>query len=282
MSSEVNVPELPEVESLCRAVAPMIEASRLSQVDFFRSDLRFPIPVTSFKSQLTGQRIKRVWRRSKYMIWDTSKGQALIHLGMTGNILCLPEAKPQRPHTHAIFQFDLPKERVFLHYVDPRRFGWISYFPTGELAQWKGFAGLGPEPLDHPNLAEYLWQRSRKKTVPVKNLVMDARILVGVGNIYASESLFQAGIRPSRPSGRVSRREYALLSKSIQHTLQRAIAAGGTSFRDFRNANGQAGYFAISLSVYGREGEKCPKCGSPIRCSRLAGRSTFYCSRCQK
>lgn len=276
------MPELPEVESLCRAVAPIIEQKTLQQAEFFRSDLRFPIPVESFQAALSGQQIQRVWRRSKYMIWDTESGHALIHLGMTGNVLYYPTAEPQHPHTHAVFTFSSEQETIWLHYIDPRRFGWISYFPLGSLQDWQGFQSLGPEPLDAADLADYLWQKSRKKTAPIKNFLMDARILVGVGNIYANESLFKAGIRPNRPSGRVSQREFVKLTEAIKQTLREAIAAGGTSFRDFKNANGKTGYFALALAVYGREGEKCLQCESPILHSRLAGRATFYCAKCQR
>lgn len=277
------MPELPEVECLTRAVSRSLQGAKLTKAKFFRKDLRDPIPVGEFRKALEGQFIDRFWRRSKYMVWQSGDQCGVFHLGMSGNMRLLEDAKPVYPHTHAIFMFEKEKGvPQFLHFIDPRRFGRISCIPLAELESHPYFSKLGPEPLVARKLGEYLFERSRNKKQAVKTFLMDARVLVGVGNIYASESLFRAGISPTRPAGTVKRNEFELLAIHIKATLREAIKAGGTTFRDFKSSDGEPGYFFLKLNVYDREGEPCRQCGDAILNIRQTGRSTYYCPNCQK
>ena len=278
------MPELPEVECLSRAVKQVLEGQTITHAKFYRKDLRGEIPIKDFNRLVVGHPIAKVHRRSKYMLWDTSEGVGVIHLGMTGNVIYRKTPEPEIPHTHAVFTVSDGEGDVtgYLHYVDPRRFGWISCCTHDEYPTHAFFRKLGPEPLSQNDLVDYLWVKSRKKTVAIKNFLMNAEVIVGVGNIYANEALFRAGVRPSRQTGRVTRREMESIVPCIQETLREAIQAGGTSFRDFKNADGEPGYFALKLNVYGRGGEPCPKCNSAIKTSRLGNRATYFCSVCQK
>lgn len=279
------MPELPEVECLSRAVRETLVGTTITDLKFFRSDLRSPIPTDQLTDTLVGQKVLDVFRRSKYLLLKTPRGLAVIHLGMTGNLLARPSSDPELPHTHVIFAYEDDRGRPgYLHFVDPRRFGRLECLHEADLGGHILFRSLGPEPLDSSprNLGAYLFEKSRKRKVPIKNFIMDAKILVGVGNIYASESLFRAGISPRRRAGSVSIERYERLAEAIQTTLKAAIAAGGTSFRDFKNASGDPGYFSINLNVYGREGEPCPNCQKSILTLRQGGRSTYFCAICQK
>ena len=273
------MPELPEVECLTRGVREILEGRTISRVVFYRKDLREPIPVELIQSVFQGAKIQRVYRRSKYMLLETDKDCLLIHLGMTGNLIQFDQAEPRLAHTHCTISIDGGK--THLHYVDPRRFGVITYSCLKDLSQHRLLKDLGPEPLENRDLADYLWKKSRKRSVAIKNFLMNAKVLVGVGNIYASESLFLAGVRPTRPAGQVKRREMDEIAKAVKHTLKRAIKAGGTSFRDFKNADGNPGYFSIKLNVYGRTGEPCKKCEEEISMLVMSNRSTYYCRHCQ-
>ncbi len=217
------------------------------------------------------------------MLWETQKGWGIVHLGMSGNVLFMKQPTPKLPHTHAVFTI-AGAETVegYLHYIDPRRFGWITCCKKEELAKHPFFIHLGPEPLDTEDLDHYLWQKSRKKSVSIKSLLMNAAIVVGVGNIYANESLFRAGVRPTRVAHRVTRQEMTRIAESIKATLLEAIEQGGTTFRDFKNADGGAGYFALSLNVYNRSGNLCIFCDSIIKLIRQNGRASYYCPSCQK
>ena len=277
------MPELPEVECLTRSVRALCDGATMTSARFLRADLREPIPTRAFKRAMLGEVVKRVYRRSKYLILETNVGSCIIHLGMTGNLLSRPVAKAELLHTHVVLSFTGAKgNEFFLHYIDPRRFGRIaatvgSGAETSELLQ-----SLGPEPLDHPDLGSHFAAESRGRKVPVKNFLMNQDVVVGVGNIYASESLFRAGILPERPAGRIQAVEWGRISKEVVATLNEAIQAGGTTFRDYKSLKGSVGYFARELLVYGRAGEPCRKCGEAIRVSRQAGRSTFFCPNCQK
>jgi formamidopyrimidine-DNA glycosylase len=276
------MPELPEVECLTRAVQEVLEGRTISAATFHRQDLRWPIPTKEFQELLVGSPVLKVSRRSKYMLVETKKGAGIFHLGMTGNILMSQEEEPSWKHTHASFRvLDQEKKSLYLHFVDPRRFGCILAVPRKELLDHPLLFKLGPEPLDKEDLAEHLWERSRGKSVAVKNFLMDAHNVVGVGNIYANESLFRAGVRPTRPASRVKRLEWTKIADEIQAVLAEAIIAGGTSFRDYRHADGEPGYFELSLKVYGREGDDCGDCSSPIKHKKIGGRATFYCPVCQ-
>ena len=279
------MPELPEVESLTRAIRDTLLGHSIKNLKFFRSDLRDPIPVAALNEVLVGQPIVDVFRRSKYLLLRTESGLAIVHLGMTGNLLRRSGAAPELAHTHAVITYEDQKGVPgYLHYVDPRRFGRLACMKGHDMTEHEFFRDLGPEPLalTSKELGAHLFEHSRGRKAPIKNFIMDARIVVGVGNIYASESLFRAGLSPKRHAGAVARQRYELLAQSIQETLTEAIAAGGTSFRDFKNSSGEPGYFSINLSVYGREGAPCIKCQKEILQIRQGGRSTYYCSHCQK
>ena len=276
------MPELPEVECLTRAVQEVLVGRTITEAIFHRQDLRWPIPTKEFVQLLVGSPVLKVRRRSKYMLVETARGCGIFHLGMTGNILLSPDEEPAWKHTHASFRvLDQMQQPLYLHFVDPRRFGCILACPANELADHPLLLKLGPEPLEKVDLAGHLWERSRGKSVAVKNFLMDAHNVVGVGNIYANESLFRAGVRPTRPSSKVKRTEWTKIAAAIQTVLQAAIVAGGTSFRDYRHADGEPGYFELSLQVYGREGEDCEQCSSPIKHKKIGGRATYYCPQCQ-
>ena len=280
------MPELPEVECLTRAVQEVLEGRTISEAVFHRPDLRWPIPTKEFVDLLVGSPVLKVRRRSKYMLVETAKGCGIFHLGMTGNILMSQEEEPSWKHTHASFRIlDQKKKQgrdsLYLHFVDPRRFGCILACSTKELADHPLLLKLGPEPLDKVDLAGHLWERSRGKTVAVKNFLMDAHNVVGVGNIYANESLFRARVRPTRQASKVKRLEWDRIAAEIQAVLKEAIIAGGTSFRDYRHADGKPGYFELALQVYGREGDDCGQCSSVIKHKKIGGRATYYCPQCQ-
>lgn len=276
------MPELPEVECLTRAVRRVLKDGTVTDVRFLRKDLRDPIPVEEFKALFEGQIVDEVFRRSKYMLWRTKAGLGVIHLGMTGNMVCQEGGEPTLPHTHMVVSLvDKGGKERFLHFVDARRFGRITCMQGHEYADHIYFNRLGPEPLETKQLGEILWKKSRRRKSPIKSFIMDAHIVVGVGNIYASEALFRAGIHPSRAAGRVAKERYLELGTHIQEVLREAIKQGGTTFRDFRNVDGNPGYFRVSLAVYDREGEPCKVCGHCIKTLRHAGRTTFYCSFCQ-
>lgn len=287
------MPELPEVECLTLAVKSVLEGNSIDEAFFHREDLRWPIPIDDFKKFLVGAPIIKVRRRSKYMLIETDRGCGIFHLGMTGNILLSQAKESAWKHTHASFRIRnakaegprdgvLPKDQ-YLHFVDPRRFGCILACSQADLVDHELLKKLGPEPLDIPpeELASHLHQKSRGKTVAVKNFLMDAHIVVGVGNIYANESLFRAGVRPTRQTQKVKRLEWTKIAEEIQAVLSEAIKAGGTSFRDYKHADGQPGYFELALQVYGREGNECKICATLIKHKRLGGRATFYCPQCQ-
>jgi formamidopyrimidine-DNA glycosylase len=276
------MPELPEVECLTRAVRRVLKGGRLVEASFFRKDLRDPIPIDVFNELLVGQRIDDVFRRSKYMLFRTEKGYAIFHLGMTGNMLLSESAEPKIAHTHAVFRIEKKGGREgFLHFVDPRRFGRIACIEGATFAEHAFFADLGPEPLETKQLGAHLYAASRGKKQPIKPFLMDAHTVVGVGNIYASEALFRAGISPKRSAKSVTLARYERLAAAVKDTLKASIAAGGTTFRDFKNAGGDPGYYKVKLAVYDRAGEPCTSCGNKVRQIRQAGRSTFFCPVCQ-
>ncbi|HYX33542.1 MAG TPA: bifunctional DNA-formamidopyrimidine glycosylase/DNA-(apurinic or apyrimidinic site) lyase [Oligoflexus sp.] len=277
------MPELPEVECLTRAVRSVILGKKLDDMVFHRPDLRWPIPMQDLRELIAGKTILSVERRSKYLLIETESGYAIIHLGMTGNMLFSAESIGSWNHTHASFRvIDDSGTLGYLHYVDPRRFGCILCSSRDALLQHPLLKDLGPEPLATEALDEILFERSRGKTVAVKNFLMDAHNVVGVGNIYANESLFLAGVKPSRKASSVKRDEWKKISDAIQSVLHAAIQAGGTSFRDYKHVDGEPGYFELSLSVYGRGGDPCLRCKTEISSSKIGGRATYFCRRCQR
>jgi formamidopyrimidine-DNA glycosylase len=279
------MPELPEVECLARAVREETQGFRFTGVNFLRPDLREPMPFDAIRSALVGANLRSVWRRSKYLLIETDRGTAILHLGMSGQLLSMDSPDPVKPHTHVIFELRGGGKPKYLHFVDPRRFGRLTAVPAGtDLSAHPWLSELGPEPLEitADALADHLWRKSRGRKAAVKPFIMDGAVVVGVGNIYASESLYLAGIRPGRAAGRVTRQEYRILAQAIQTVLGAAIEAGGTSFRDYLHSDGSEGSYALQLNVYGRSGEACRKCLSPVRETRHLNRATYFCGTCQK
>lgn len=270
------MPELPEVETSRRGIEPFLVGERIDKVIVREKRLRWPIRADVTK-QLTGQIVNSVTRRAKYLLINTSNGSAMIHLGMSGSIYIVDRDTPAGVHEH--FDFDLTSGKT-LRYRDPRRFGSLHW--TKDPGQHKLIRSLGPEPLGDEFSGEYLWQRSRRRKVTIKQFIMNANIVVGVGNIYASEALFLAGINPLHAAGRVARQRYNVLADMIRQVLLKAIEAGGTTLRDFYGGDGEAGYFQQELAVYGREDEPCVTCKRPISALVLGQRSTFYCKKCQR
>jgi formamidopyrimidine-DNA glycosylase len=270
------MPELPEVETTRRGLAPHLERRRVASVLLRRPDLRWPIP-PEISEQLPGQRIAAVRRRAKYLLLDTPAGSALLHLGMSGSLRVLPAKTPPVAHDHVDIALD--SGRV-LRFNDPRRFGCLLWQPPGETHPL--LRGLGPEPLSDDFAGGYLFARSRGRHAPVKAFLMDQRIVVGVGNIYAAEALFAAGISPLRAAGRVSRERYGQLADAVRRILAQAIERGGTTLRDFLGPDGAPGYFEQELSVYGRGGEPCLRCGRPLKQAWPGQRATVWCGHCQR
>lgn len=271
------MPELPEVETTRRGIEPHVKGKEVRGVTVRHRGLRWPIP-EDLEERLCGTRITAVRRRGKYLVFDTPRGHLLVHLGMSGSLRIAGPNDELRKHDHV--DIHLPGGRS-LRFHDPRRFGcflWVE----GEAEQHPLLAELGPEPLSDAFNADYLYERSRKRSAPVKLFIMDSHIVVGVGNIYASEALFLAGIRPGRAAGRVTRAEYARLAEAIKTVLQKAIIAGGTTLRDFAQPDGAAGYFAQQLNVYDRAGEPCRVCATEIRHRVMGQRATYFCPACQK
>lgn len=269
------MPELPEVETTLRGISPWLKQQTIQQVIVRQPRLRWPVEADIHN--LEGEKILNLTRRSKYILVDTSAGSAIWHLGMSGSLRLVNSETEPGKHDHIDWVLDNGK---VLRYHDPRRFGALLWSEPGE--EISHLAHLGPEPLTDEFNADYLYQRSRNKSQPVKAFVMDGKVVVGVGNIYANESLFLAGIRPSTPAGKISKVRYARLVEYIKHVLAKAIEQGGTTLRDFVGGDGKPGYFAQQLLVYGRGGEACKQCGATLKETRIAQRSSVYCGRCQR
>ena len=277
------MPELPEVETLSRAVKKVVLGKEVTSLDIYRDKLRWELDKKLLKKALIGATVTKVFRRSKYMLLELSSGyMAVFHFGMTGNIICEESSTPKLKHTHLVFGVKKGKKDEYIHFIDPRRFGHVGVVNKEKWFEDKMFAHLGPEPLECEDLAMHLWQEARNKKRSIKVHLMDASTVVGVGNIYASEALFLSGIRPTRQCSRISRKHYEGLADNIVKVLSSAIRQGGTTFRDFKNVDGKPGYFKVHLNVYGREGEPCRACTTPIKGVRQAGRMSFYCPKCQK
>lgn len=270
------MPELPEVETTRRGLIPHVEGRVVEQVTLRRPDLRWPIP-PQIKKLLPGQRIERIERRAKYLLLHCAPGAALVHLGMTGSLRVLPKDAPVKTHDHVDLLLD--SARV-LRFTDARRFGSWLWQPAGEVHPL--LQGLGPEPLSADFDAAHLFARSRGKQASVKVFLMDQAVVVGVGNIYAAEALFAAGIDPRRAAGSLSLARYARLVDEVQRILRYAIRRGGTTLRDFINPDSEPGYFELELQVYGREGQPCPRCGRRLRGQLLGQRATVWCGSCQR
>ena len=270
------MPELPEVETTRRGIEPHIRDRKVRNMLVRESRLRWPIP-GDLPLLIKGQQISAVERRAKYLLLRFGVGTVLVHLGMSGSLRLVKPAEPPGFHDHFDIAFSGDK---ILRYNDPRRFGCCLWLPAGESHSL--LDGLGPEPLSGDFDGGLLYRRSRGRRGAVKSFLMDQKIVVGVGNIYANEALFLAGIRPDRAAGRISRARYQLLADQVKQVLTSAIAQGGTTLRDFVGGDGKPGYFAQQLHVYGREGKPCKSCGKKLQESRINQRSTVYCVACQR
>lgn len=273
------MPELPEVETSCRGIAPHIEGYRVKQVTVRQHQLRWLIP-SDLPEHLEGHELLSVRRRAKYLLLQFRHGFLVLHLGMSGSLRVVNWDVEPGKHDHVDIVFG-PDQVLRLN--DPRRFGavlWVSGDKTA-LQQHPLLAHLGPEPLGDAFTGAYLFEQTRKRKKAIKLLIMDAHVVVGVGNIYANEALFKAGIRPSKSAGTVTKNQCLVLAAEIKAVLSRAIEQGGTSLKDFVGGDGKPGYFKQELLVYGRKGLPCTVCHKPLKETRLGQRSTVYCTHCQ-
>jgi formamidopyrimidine-DNA glycosylase len=271
------MPELPEVETIRRCISPETIGRSVTQIVIRNPNLRWPVS-DDFAHYLSGQKILAVQRRAKYLLLRCEAGSAIIHLGMSGRLLICSNGKAVTKHDHLDIVLDNGK---LLRLNDPRRFGCVLW-TSGEPWQHPLLKDLGLEPLEDDLTGAYLYRQSRRRSVSIKEFVMNSRIIVGVGNIYANEALFAAGILPSRQVNRISLKRYERLVASIKSVLTGAIQHGGTTFRDFCDADGNPGNFQFRLMVYDRAGQFCYSCGTPIHYMRLAQRSTYFCRKCQR
>jgi formamidopyrimidine-DNA glycosylase len=273
----LNMPELPEVETIRRGISPWLLNRTVTQVIVRQDRLRWPVP-PDLESCLIGRPFTAVMRRAKYLLLKNAAGWLLIHLGMSGTLRILESTAGVTLHDHVDLLLD---NRRCLRLNDPRRFGAVLWV-DGSPEEHPLLAHLGPEPFSEAFDGALLYARSRGRALAVKNFIMDQRIVVGVGNIYASEALFRAGIHPARPAGRISRARYDALAVAVREVLSAAIEAGGTSLRDFTNEHGRPGYFSQQLLVYGKKGQACVQCGAVIRCEVIGQRSSYFCPHCQR
>jgi formamidopyrimidine-DNA glycosylase len=273
------VPELPEIEVLKRSLSPHLVGRRIESVAVRARALREPLERRSL-ARLAGRSIAALRRRSKYLLIDVEGGETLvIHLGMSGRLTLAPAETLREPHEHVSFGLDRGEK---LRFRDPRRFGLAFVAPTEGLERERHFAELGPEPLDPRLDGEALGRLAAGLRAPAKAFLMDAHRLVGVGNIYATEALWRAGIRPDRSVARLGADRFERLAEAVVAVLEEAIERGGTTLNDFADGEGNAGYFQNTLAVYGREGEPCPRCGARVRRIVQSNRSSFFCGRCQR
>lgn len=274
------MPELPEVEVIRRGLIPHLVGCTINHVVISNRKLRLPVPRAQLKSLVQGSRVESVDRRAKYVLVNMSSGALMVlHLGMTGRLALFANGAPRTPHDHLRFVLDSGLE---LRFNDVRRFGSIQVVASEDTEKSQIFAGLGMEPLGPDFSSNYLLMKAKGKLRPIKNFLMDSKVVVGIGNIYANEILFAAGIKPTRGVGSLGKRAWDEVVEACRQVLERAIACGGTTISDYANSSGEAGYFQCELKVYGRDGEKCESCGSSINRRVLAGRATFFCPKCQR
>jgi len=271
------LPELPEVEVVRRGLEPYLTGKTVEHIEVLRPDLRYPIP--DLNTALHGHKLRRIERRAKYLLFFFNDVLLVWHLGMTGQFHVLPQNVPPAIHEHVRFLFS---GGASLRYRDSRRFGYAGLLPPDEWQQHPWFRDLGPEPLADGFSNKYFTRCCREKKSPIKSTLMNARIVVGIGNIYACEALFRARIHPARLSNRISDIRLQRLHRAIRQVLKEAIEAGGSSINDFVHVDGEPGYFAHDFKTYGRAGEACQQCGKPIRRIVQSGRSSFYCPDCQR
>lgn len=270
------MPELPEVETTRRGIEPYVIGRTVTRLVVRNPRLRWRV-TPKLVREFSGQTIRSVARRGKYLLLATAAGTAILHLGMSGSLRVVPCAQAANAHDHVDIVLD---NGDCLRLRDPRRFGALLW--TREDPQkHKLLRDLGPEPLSEDFSGDYLFEKSRGRKRAIRDFLLDSQIIAGIGNIYANEALFAAGLRPARAAGRINRAQSGRLAEAIRETLNRALKAGGTTLRDFRNGHGEPGYFQLSLNVYGRAGEPCHVCRTPIRAQRLGQRSAFFCPKCQ-
>lgn len=272
------MPELPEVETTRRGLAAVLPGRRIARLVVREPRLRERVP-RGLGDEVRGRRVERLARRGKYLLVHLDRGALLVHLGMSGSLRLATPAAPLLPHDRWILAFEDGTE-LRLH--DPRRFSLLRPAPDAELDGL--LRDLGPEPLETPadDLARHLRDRARGRRLAVKSFLMDGRVVAGVGNIYASEALFRAGVRPGRAAGRVRPAEWTRLVRALRAVLEDALECGGSTLRDYLAVDGRPGHFRLRLDVYGRGGEDCRRCGGAIRTTRIGGRGSFYCPRCQR
>lgn len=268
------MPELPEVEVSRMGITPHLVGQTIATLTFRTPKLRWDIPQEL--KQLEGRVIKAISRRAKYLVIETGAGYAIVHLGMSGSLRVLDAEITAGKHDHV--DLKLTNGKV-LRYNDPRRFGAWLWSPVGETHPV--LMGAGPEPLTEEFNAPYIAQLAKKRRVPVKQFIMDNKVVVGVGNIYANEALFSSRIHPLRPANKITEAEWDLLTQEIKQVLATAIKQGGTTLKDFAQADGKPGYFAQELQVYGKAGEPCPSCGETLQEQKIGQRNTFFCGECQ-
>jgi formamidopyrimidine-DNA glycosylase len=274
------MPELPEVEVLRRSLEPHLVGDRIERVEVRNASLREPVRVAELARRAAGREVRSLGRRSKYLLIDLAGEETVaVHLGMSGRLTLAPAGEPLEPHEHVAFHLRSGRR---LRLRDPRRFGLVFAVPTAGLAEDPHFAHLGVEPLEPGFSGEVLAREALGRRGPVKSFLMDSRVVVGIGNIYATETLYRAGVHPTRSVSRLSSARWELVADSAVAVLRQAITQGGTTLNDFADGEGRSGYFQVSLSAYGRAGEPCPACGRAIRRIVQSGRSTFYCPACQR
>ncbi len=276
------MPELPEVEVVRKGLELHLPGRIITAVRHDGKKLRSEVPYRDMQTLLPGNSIVALKRRAKYLLIEMSNTTLLIiHLGMTGKLGLFEKSSPALVHDHIAWQLDNGLE---LRFNDVRRFGSVSLIKKEQLSTLEDtfFKTTGPEPFDADFNADYLYRRAAGRTVPVKNFIMNSSVVAGIGNIYANESLFAAGIRPSRPAGKISLKRWELLIVKTRAVLRHAICCGGSSISDFIGASGEKGYFQIRFCVYGRTGEQCPHCAASIKALRLGGRASFFCPKCQR
>jgi formamidopyrimidine-DNA glycosylase len=269
------LPELPEVETTRAGVLPLVGGQRVREVRVLEPRLRWPVEIPA---DLPGQRLKTIARRAKYLLFEFETGRLIVHLGMSGSLRVLPADASLLKHDRVTLEFSDDRS-LRLH--DPRRFGSVHWWQGDPAEHWL-LRDLGPEPLEAEFDGDYLKRKARGRRLAVKNFIMDSRVVVGVGNIYANEALFLAGIRPTVPAGRVTLAGYRNLAGRIRHVLGAAVQMGGTTLRDFVRQDGSPGYFRQVLNVYDRAGEPCPACGEALVGIRLGQRATVFCRKCQR
>ncbi|KPK00690.1 MAG: hypothetical protein AMJ60_00065 [Desulfobacterales bacterium SG8_35] len=274
------MPELPEVEVIRQGLQRYLPGRRILDIRTGNKKLRLPMPRRDLKKYIQNAQVRSVARRAKFLLIAMNNGAFLVvHLGMTGRLGIFPAGTPKSKHDHLRLQLD---NNMQLRFNDIRRFGFIQVLPPGRDTAGTLLGNLGPEPLGPHFSPEYLQKQATGKNRPLKNFLMDNRVVVGIGNIYACEILFHAGLNPEKKIGRLGMKEWIRVVESSRHILEKAIASGGTTISDFVNASGKSGYFQLELQTYGKQGQPCKWCSTPITKKTMAGRSTFFCPKCQK